>query len=403
MTPAGVQLALSLLQDGAPLTGETAAFVHLTYVQYNRLVRGALRYDEKTREVTVTNFAQLAGNELLWRLVMRAASRDVEALIGAVYANNVAALVRDGIAAFVAAPSDVGSRTLIGLLNARRPRPVRVAPASAGPEERAIAVAVTFRVGERVALPTLEVRSALPMFLASAETKATNHLVQDALATIERTRAAFDPVKELRPFTASPSDRVDQVVGDALEEFLKTPAEQLALATAQEWVRAGTYAPWIAAYDVPVADVSRRMQEFVRNDRVELTVRLEEGAAPLRPPARTPAAQPPAEFVTPAVEPVCAEEDVVRLVPVLDDPSLRMNVVDIIRALDPFVRWEGDPLDVALADGPRRTLGIVRLESAPAPLTEEQFRRLLAAFAALLREQSPLAEMTAAVLVKNDA
>ena len=87
----------------------------------------------------------------------------------------------------------------------------------------------------------------------------------------------------------------------------------------------------------------------------------------------------------------------------LDDPSLRMNVVDIVRALDPFVRWEGDPLDVALADGPRRTLGIVRLESAPAPLTEEQFRRLLAAFAALLREQSPLAEMTAAVLVKNDA
>ena len=80
------------------------------------------------------------------------------------------------------------------------------------------------------------------------------------------------------------------------------------------------------------------MQEFVRNDRVELTVRLEEGAAPLRPPARTPAAQPPAEFVTPAVEPVCAEEDVVRLVPVLDDPSLRMNVVDIVRALDPFVR-----------------------------------------------------------------
>ena len=113
---------------------------------------------------------------------MRAASLDVEALIGVVYANNTAALVRDGISAFVAAPSDVGSRTLIGLLNVLLPRPARVAPPAAAPEERPLADAVTFRVGESVALPTLEVRSALPMFFASTETKVTNYIVQKCAA-----------------------------------------------------------------------------------------------------------------------------------------------------------------------------------------------------------------------------
>ena len=47
-----------------PIVDETAAFLHITYI-FNRLVRGSLRFDEKTPEDAVTGFARLAGNEQL--------------------------------------------------------------------------------------------------------------------------------------------------------------------------------------------------------------------------------------------------------------------------------------------------------------------------------------------------
>ncbi|KAL7721330.1 Uncharacterized protein QTN25_001753 [Entamoeba marina] len=395
------------------------------FIEYNKFVTNAIDIEpEKKKEkiedfqlisfLRVIKFEALYGTSLIWKIALNNNDDAVE-LLTKLYKKNISYFVRDGIHAFIEDPKERGAHIvekILGRYNSyytSQNKTIQPTPA------RFCSLSRKIREKDEPTHVSLQMKTLSNFFIASQTTKATKVLVEEAEKDISRVWDRIDDVMHLSQKSYRSTEKLRVIVDDAIKDTLIYETASDHLPTTINSIKTGLF-DVVVFIDGSEASLDKNIGYYVRHN-ADITFIVKKSDSPwivvkseaTTTTVSTTSSEPPQDS-TNLLQTLkirgevtkCAQQDIENLVDLLKVPKQRGNVLSMLRGIDSYIEWEGDPIELALTDGPKQPLGIARLETIKKVLTTEQFSKLLKTFCSLLFLGSSLSEMLASALLKNE-